>query len=825
MVSKSLEKTYNYKLAYNWFAENNWTPFEYQKDTWDAFLFGHSGLLNAPTGSGKTYALWVPTVLEIFEKQRLEADKGLKGLRIIWITPLRALAKDIQKALKSFTEYLNLQWQIELRTGDTPANQRSKQLKEAPTCLITTPESLHILFSQKQSAKFFKNVKTIIVDEWHELLGTKRGVQTELAISRIKNLSINTIKVWGISATIGNLDEALEVLLGANYLGESVIIKAQIEKKTVIESIIPEKMERFPWAGHLGLKLLPQILPVIEKSKTTLLFTNTRSQTEIWYREILNKKPEYAGVMAMHHGSIDNQIRIWVEEALSAGKLKLVVCTSSLDLGVDFSPVETIIQVGGPKGVSRFMQRAGRSGHQPGSLSKIYFVPTHSLELIEGAALKMAEKNKIHENRSPLVNSLDVLIQYLVTLSVGTGFEEQEAWKEIKNTFAYRNLSKQEWAWVLEFITSGGKSLSNYSEYARVNFYDGKYKVTNRKIITKHRLSIGTIVGDPILNVRYNSGGYLGTIEESFISSLNFGDVFWFSGRPLEFIKLKDMTVYVNKSKRKGGKIPVWGGGRLPLSSKLADLIREKLEDAKYGIFEEIEMQKLKSTLELQQKWSEIPESVTLLIEKTRSRDGFHIFIYPFEGRFVHEILSALVAFRIAKIKPFTFSIAMNDYGFELLSDQDIPIEDALELDLFSLNHLIEDIDECINNAGLAKMKFRDIATISGLIFKGYPGKFVSNKHLQSSSSLLFEVFNQYDPTNLLIKQAREEVITLQLDYQRLVNALKRINRQRIILKETTRFTPFAFPIMADRLRQKMSTEKVSDQIIRLQQQLEKMAE
>ena len=823
-MTNALEERFNYKIIYNWFKKNNWSPFKFQIETWNSFLSGKSGLLNAPTGSGKTYALWIPCILEILKKQNFDQSKTPKGLQIIWITPLRALSKDIQKTLQLICDDLGLSWQIERRTGDTPTSQRVNQLKKAPTCLITTPESLHILFSQKQSISFFEQTKAIIVDEWHELLGTKRGVQTELAISRIKSLSKHNLKIWGISATIGNLDEAMNVLLGSNFTEEPSLIKAQIEKKTEIESIIPEKIERFPWAGHLGLKLIHKVLPIIEKSKTTLLFTNTRSQTEIWYREILNKKPEYAGIIAMHHGSIDNNIRIWVEEALAAGKLKLVVCTSSLDLGVDFGPVDTIIQVGGPKGVSRFMQRAGRSGHQPGGISKIYFVPTHSLELVEGAALRMAEKNNIHENRHPIINSLDVLIQYLITLSVSTGFEEQVIWKEIVNTFAYRNISKKEWNWVLEFITTGGSSLSNYSEYSKVNTQYGIYKLTDKKIITKHRLSIGTIVGDPVLNVRYNSGGYLGTIEESFISSLNVGDVFWFSGRPLEFIKLKDMTVYVAKSNRKGGKIPAWGGGRLPLSSKLADLIRQQLEDAKQGIFNEIEMKKLRPTLELQQKWSEIPGSTTLLIEKINTPDNYHIFIYPFEGRFVHEILSALIAYRISKIKPITFSIAMNDYGFELLSDQKISIEEGLELDLFSLENLIEDMDACINNSGLAKRKFRDIATISGLIFKGYPGKFVSNKHIQSSSSLIYEVFNQYDPTNLLLQQAKEEVITLQLDYQRLVDALNRINKQEIILKEIKRFTPFAFPIMADRLRQKMSTEKVSDQIIRLQKQLEKSA-
>jgi len=823
MKYRQIEKSHGLKKVQDWFESKNWTPFKYQYETWNAYLEGKSGLLNAPTGSGKTYALWIPAVLDLLETS--DTYQIPSGLRIIWITPLRAMAKDIQLALQLFIDEMGLDWVVDIRIGDTSSSHRTKQLKSPPTCLITTPESLHILFSQSDSIRFFRQVNAIMVDEWHELLSTKRGVQTELAIARINNLTNHQLKIWGVSATIGNLNEALDVLLGNQRNKNSVIIKAKIRKKTKIETILPEEIERFPWFGHLGIKLLPSILPVIDDSKTTLLFTNTRSQTEIWYREILNKKPEYAGIMAMHHGSIDNQLRIWVEEALNAGKLKLVVCTSSLDLGVDFSPVDTIIQVGGPKGISRFLQRAGRSGHQPGKVSKIYFVPTHSLELVEAAALKTAERKNIHENRHPIENPLDVLVQYLVTLSVGTGFNSQEIFKEIKSTYAYQNLTESEWNWALEFITSGGKSLSNYAEYSKVQTSQGVYKADSRRTKTRHRLSIGTIVGDPVLNVRFKTGGYLGTIEESFISSLNPGNTFWFGGKPLELLYLKDMTVYVKPSKRKSGRIPVWGGGRLPLSSKLSDLIKEKLDEAQHDQYDGIEMEKVKPLLELQKKWSEIPGNTKLLIEKTSSDHGSHIFIFPFEGRFVHEILSALIAHRISKIKPFTFSIAMNDYGFELLSDQDIPIEDALELDLFTLDNLLDDIDECINNSGLAKMKFRDIATIAGLIFKRYPGKAVTNKHLQSNSSLLYEVFNQYEPQNLLIKQAKDEVNTLQLDFKRLIDALSKINQQEIVLKYPDKITPFAFPIMADRLRQNLTTEKVSDRILKMQKYLESAAE
>lgn len=817
----SRKKELHYQKVFDWFYSKNWQPFKYQIETWEAYLHGKSGLLNAPTGSGKTYALWIPAIIELLNEAKYNRQKD--GLKIIWITPLRALAKDIQMALQGFLDEMKITWNVEIRTGDLPVSQKKTQLRSAPTCLITTPESLHILFSQNKSTEFFDSVSSIIVDEWHELLSTKRGVQTELAIARIKSLSKFKVKTWGISATIGNLKESLEVLLGGD-LSNSKIIIAEIQKKIEIETIMPEKIERFPWQGHLGIKLLPQILPIIDNSQTTLLFTNTRSQTEIWYREIIHAKPEYAGIMAMHHGSIDHNLRIWVEDALNEGKLKLVVCTSSLDLGVDFKPVETIIQIGGPKGISRFLQRAGRSGHAPGQTSRIYFVPTHSLELVEGAALKQAEKKGIHENRVPLEKPLDVLVQYLMTISTGTGFEAPVLQREIQSTFAYKNLTEQEWNWALNFITSGGKSLSNYREFSKVDKNADNYLVTSNRVKVKHRLSIGTIVGDPILNVRMQTGGFLGTIEESFISSLNSGDTFWFGGRALEFLYIRDMTVMVKKSLRKSGKIPVWGGGRLPLSSKLADLIREKLDEASENQYLGPEMEKIKPLLELQKQWSVLPGKSKLLIEKINSESGFHLFIYPFEGRFVHEVLSALIAFRISKIKPLSFSIAMNDYGFELLSDQEIPIREALELDLFSTDNLMEDIDSCINYSELAKLKFRDIAMISGLVFKGYPGKFANNKHLQSSSSLIYDVFSTYDPSNLLISQARNEVITLQLDYKRLIDSLTKINHQQIELKYPERITPFAFPIMADHLRQKLSTEKLSDRILRLQQNLEKLA-
>ena len=814
----------DFSIAEKWFEEKGWEPFEFQRNSWQSYLEGKSGLLNAPTGSGKTYALWIACVLEYLKTH--EKHDVRPELQILWITPLRALAKDIRRAMQEFCDDIDLRWQVGLRTGDTTTSERQKQKKTAPQALVITPESVHILLSQNDYPNYFKNLKAIIVDEWHEVIGTKRGVATELSISRLKHIAREPLKIWGISATIGNLKQAKRVLLGEDLYKEGVEIKADVDKKIEIESILPDEVEKFPWSGYLGTKLLPKIIPIIKERNTTLLFTNTRSQTELWYQAILKEAPDLAGVIAMHHGSMDHDLRIWVEDALHAGKLKLVVCTSSLDLGVDFRPVDLVIQIGGPKGVSRFQQRAGRSGHRPGEVSKIYFVPTHSLELIEGASLRQAIADEDFESRKPLERSMDVLVQYLVTLAVSDGFKPLKILEEIKNTFCYRLITSEEWAWALDFITSGGNTLGEYDEFAKVYQEDGVYKIINKKAATRHKLSIGTIVGDPSLKVRFITGGYLGTVEEYFVSKLNPGDTFWFAGQNLQFVQIKELTVLVKKSKRKSGITPAWGCGRLPLSSLLSDMIRKKLEEAVTGNPKEIELQVIKPILDLQNKWSIVPDRKTLLIEKTETKFGHHVFIYPFEGMFVHEVLAGVIAYRISKLQRITFSISMNDYGFELLSDQEIHITEALELDLFTEENLLEDIGVSLNKTELAKRKFRDVATIAGLIFQGYPGKNMKAKHLQASSDIIYKVFEEYDAHNLLLKQSMDEVMATQFEQSRLFEAMRRINAQQIVLKETEKPTPFAFPILVDSIRrQALSSEEINDRIMKMQVQLEKYAD
>lgn len=808
-------------IVHEWFRKKKWTSFPFQEEAWKAFLDGKHGLVNAPTGSGKTYALFIGAALDYIRKYGLSPRKK-SGLQLIWITPIRALSKDIRHAAEEFCRDVGLDWKIDIRTGDTSSAERQKQRRNMPQMLITTPESLHLLLATKDYPEIFQNLNGIVADEWHELMGSKRAVMLELALSRLK--SISNPKIWAISATIGNMDEALDVLLGTERKKlKAIFIKADTIKPLEILSIIPEEIERFSWAGHLGTNLAHRVLPIIENSKTTLLFTNTRSQAELWYQKLLSLRPELAGVLAMHHGSVSRELRDWVEDALHTEKLKCVVCTSSLDLGVDFRPVETIIQVGSPKGVARFMQRAGRSGHRPGEKSRIYFLPTHSLQLIECAALRRAVENKDVESRVPYIRSFDVLVQYLITLAVSDGFHPAKIYKEIKKTYSFASIDEREWAWCLDYITRGGKSLYAYDEYKKVDILeDGTFKVSDRRIAMKHRLSIGTIVSDTVLQVKFVKGGYLGSIEEWFISRLKPGDMFWFVGRPLELVRVKEMTVQVKMSKQKKGTVPSWQGGRMPLSAQLSENLRYKIQEAASGESKDPELIAIQPIIELQRKRSAVPALNEFLIEKVQSKEGCHIFMYPFEGRFVHEGIAALMAYRISLLKSISFSIAFNDYGLELLSDQDIPIEDAIDNDFFSTEYLGDDIRAGINSNEMARRKFRDIAGIAGLVFKGYPGHYQKDKHLQSSSQLFFEVFKEYEPENLLYKQAYTEVMEFQVEEVRLRRALDRINSQKIVLTFPEKISPFAFPIMVDRFREKFTSESIEDRVKKMTVALEK---
>lgn len=834
-----LEKSKGYKQVIKWLKDSKKKPFKFQTDAWQNYAEGYCGLINAPTGFGKTFSIFLAVVIDELNKTELQESfakksKALKktknksaGLKLIWITPLRSLAKDLARAMSQVCLELELDWIVGVRNGDTSQSEKLKQKKQMPEVLIITPESLHLLLAQKNSSLYFDQLQCIVADEWHELIGSKRGVMSELAISRIKGLvneqhPASLLRIWGISATIGNMEQAMEVLIPYDDVLKT-IIKADMEKKILIRSVLPDHIDMLPWAGHLGHKLAHKLLPIIRKSKTTLIFTNTRGQAELWYQTLLAQDEGLAGLLAIHHGSIDFELRNWIEDNIHTGALKAVVCTSSLDLGVDFKPVDTVIQIGSPKGVARFLQRAGRSGHSPFETSKIYFLPTHALELVEAAAIKEAARTHDIEGREPVVMAFDTLIQYLVTLAVGEGFDEEKIFFEVKQTHAFKELLPQEWKWIMQFITTGGDSLTAYNEFSKVSKdVDGLWKVKSRQIAMRHRLHIGTIVSDAMLKVKYLSGGFIGMIEESFISRMKPGSSFTLAGRVLEFVMVKEMMVLVRKSKLKQAISPSWLGGRISLSANLGSILRKKYNETLDKTHDDEELDFILPLFEHQARVSHVPKSDEFLIELINTRDGYHLFAYPFEGRQVNEIMAALIAYRLGKIKPITFSIAMNDYGFELLSEQPIPLDEENTKVLFTPDNLADDIVASINATEMARRKFRDIACISGLVFQGYPGKYVANKHLQSSSALFFNVFSDYDKHNLLLRQAYDEAFYQQIEEPRLAAALNRIQTGKVIIVKAERYTPLCFPIKVDSLRDNMSSEELNQRIERMTAESEK---
>jgi ATP-dependent Lhr-like helicase len=829
----NLPETRGYRIVQQWLAGKHWQAFPFQEEAWAAILSGQSGLVNAPTGCGKTYSVFLGALIDFINRHPDSyQQKKNNGLQLLWVTPLRALAKDIGRAMQEVVDELGMSWRIGIRNGDTELTERARQKRQMPEVLIITPESLHLLLAMKGYPNFFSSLRIIAIDEWHELLGSKRGVQVELAISRLAGLRSQwkelspadtpPLAIWGISATIGNLEEAMEVLLYSTKQ-KGTIIRAAIQKNIEVLSVLPDEIEKYPWAGHLGLKLVDKVLPIIEQSRTTLIFINTRGMSELWYQALLSAAPELAGAIALHHGSVDRELRDWVEENLHTGKLKAVVCTASLDLGVDFRPVETVIQVGSPKGVARFLQRAGRSGHQPAATSRIYFLPTHSLELLEAAALKKAICEEFIESRVPLNNSIDVLIQYLCTLAVGEGFKPEIIFPEVQQCYCFQYLTVEEWEQVIHHIRDGGVALQHYNDYRKVEWIDGLYRMQGRKLAMRHRLHIGTIVSEAMLKVKFMSGGYVGVIEEYFISSLQPGDAFTLAGRNLELVMIKDMTVLVKKSTKKKSKVPSWVGGRMPLSANLGRKLRETLNHASLQETQSApaEIRALLPLFERQAAHSHVPAADEFLIEQIETKDGYHLFVYPFEGRLVHEAMAAILAWRISRIRPITFSFVMNDYGFELLSDQPIPVDDSNVYDLFSAEGLLQDIQRSVNSTEMAMRKFRDIAVIGGLIFQGYPGEQKKARHLQSSASLLFRVFAEYDPNNLLLRQAYQEVMDQQMEEARLRDMLDRISRSKIIITWPKQLTPFCFPIKVDSMREDLSSEKLEDRVRRMQMQLE----
>ncbi|HVF63923.1 MAG TPA: ligase-associated DNA damage response DEXH box helicase [Casimicrobiaceae bacterium] len=809
-----------FDAARAWFDTQGWQPFAFQEAAWAAFAAGASGLLHAPTGMGKTYAAWLPPLVCTAH----DPDDEAPPLTVLWITPLKALAGDTALALSRASQALRPAWTVGVRTGDTSDTDRARQRRQLPTALVTTPESLSLLLSWPDWRERFARVAAVVVDEWHELLASKRGVQVELAIARLATL-LPTLRVWGLSATLANLEQAFAALVGPARARTGRIIQGIEAKAITIETLKPATIERFPWAGHIGLKLLPQVVRAIERAKTTLVFTNVRSAAEIWYQALLDARPDWAGTIALHHGSIERDVRAWVEEAVRQRKLRAVVCTSSLDLGVDFAPVDQVLQIGSPKGVARLLQRAGRSGHRPGEISKVTIVPAQALELVEAAAAREAALERRIEARDPIELSLDVLLQHVVTCALGGGFAPDALLAEVRSTHAYARLTDNDWRWALDFVVHGGASLNAYPEYRKVVIgADGIARVPNRDIARRHRQSIGTIVSDASVGVQFRSGARLGHVEESFIAHLKPGDAFVFAGRVLELLRVREMTAWVKPATRGKAVFPRWMGVKMAFSTLLADRTRELIAQARDGRYASEELALVRPLLELQRRWSALPTSREWLIEHIDARDGHYLFFYPMEGRLANLGLATLFSYRLAKERARTFTITVNDYGFGLLSPTPIAFGIAELGRLLAADDVERDILLGLNAAELSRRQFREIARIAGLIYQGYPGEGRSNRALQASAGLIYDVFAQFDPENLLLAQAVREVLERHLEGSRLAHALDRMRRSRALFTRPKRPTPFAFPLIVEMFREKLTTEALEARVARMVADLERAA-
>lgn len=807
-------------LANAWFAKRGWKPFAFQRRVWAAVERGESGLLHASTGAGKTYAVWL-AALRAFKPR--PQSRQLAPIQVVWVTPMRALAADTARALQAPLDELQLPWSVGVRSGDTNSAERARQARRLPSVLITTPESLTLLLTRAQAHEDFATLQLVVVDEWHELLGNKRGVQLQLALARLRHWHPG-LPTWGLSATLGNLQHARDVLLPQGGL----LVQGRQDKALQVDTLLPAAIERFPWAGHMGLKMLDQVCHEIDASASSLVFTNTRAQAEIWYQALLEARPDWAGLIALHHASLARDTRDWVERSLKQGSLKAVICTSSLDLGVDFLPVERVLQIGSAKGIARLMQRAGRSGHAPGRRSKVTLVPTHSLELVEAAAARQALiAGHIEARFSPRL-CMDVLVQHLVSMALGSGFRPEQLLAEVRSTWAFRQLRDSQWQWALDFVCHGGSSLTAYPDYQRVERQaDGVYRVTSERLARRHRMGIGTIVSDANLQLKYWSKGgggkTLGSVEEAFIARLRPGDTLVFAGRVLELVRVENMKAYVRRSTARKAAVARWNGGRMPLSSELAEALVEQLDAAAHERFDGPEMRAVRPLLALQAQWSALPTTGTLLAETFKSRQGWHLFLYPFAGRMANLGLANLIAWRVSRAQPLSVSIAVNDYGFELLSPAQVDWARHLPHALGTAD-LLEDVLASLNAGEMALRRFREIAQIAGLVFGGYPAAQKSTRQIQASSGLFYEVFRKHDAGNLLLGQARDEVLSEELEIERLHRQLLKMSELQLDLRALKRPGPLAFALLVEGMHETLSTEKLADRIARMVAELEQAA-
>ncbi|MBD8642536.1 ligase-associated DNA damage response DEXH box helicase [Stenotrophomonas sp. CFBP 13724] len=807
------------KRLQGFFAERGWRPLPFQRTMWRHYLAGQSGLLHTPTGSGKTLAMFGGPLLQaLIDPLPAPARRSaVRPLQVLWVTPLRALATDTARALQAPLKAIGLDWQVGLRSGDASSRDKRLAREGRLDVLVTTPESLALLLSYPDTLARMRELRCVVVDEWHELLGSKRGVLLQLNLALLRD-SAPSMQLWGLSATLGNLQQARAVLLPGR--SDAVTVEGARPRPVRVRSLLPEPGERFPWAGHLGLGQLPRVLQALMGARSSLLFTNTRAQAELWHQALSAVWPEDSATLALHHGSLDPALRQQVEDGLRAGSLRCVVATSSLDLGVDFPEVEQVLQLGSPKGVARLRQRAGRARHRPGASGEILCVPSHALELAEYAAARRALDAGVVEARRPLRLSLDVLAQHCISRALAGGFDADSLLAQVRRTHAFADITDAQWQDVLLFIVQGGRALAQYPDFHKaVQDEDGIYRMHGRRQALRHRLSIGTISSDGSVRVQFLRGGSLGAVEEQFAGRLRRGDRFQFAGRLLELVQLKDMTAYVRVARGGEGVVPRWQGGQLALSPSLG----HELEAVLGGTDDSPESRWLAPLLALQETLSARPSPDHLLVEDVRRREGQFLFVYPFAGRHVHEALAALLALRCTRLQRNSIGYAVNDHGLVLAPALPIDLDAAQWNALLDPGALLDDLRAAVNLGELARRQFRGIARVSGLLVPSLPGGMPrSLRQLQASAGLLYDVLREHDPDHMLLQLAEREVLHDSLDVDGLRDALQRMQGRSLSLQAPRSLTPLGFPLWAERLRGQLSNEDWRTRVQRAAQQLEK---
>lgn len=792
----------------NWFAERGWQPRAHQLELLQRAQNGRSTLLIAPTGAGKTLAGFLPSLIDLFREDGLRRKPGMAffGPHTLYISPLKALAVDIARNLEAPIREMDLPVTVETRTGDTPAHKRQRQKERSPDILLTTPEQIALLLADRTAERFFKQVKTIIFDELHSLVVSKRGDLLSLGLARLFRHAPD-ITTIGLSATVANPQDLQAWLVPQNRehgeVSEAGLIEITGGAKPDIS--ILETKERLPWAGHTALYAIDDIYRQIKQHKTTLLFVNTRFQAELLFQELWRVNEE-ALPIAMHHGSLDVGQRRKVEAAMGTGSLRAIVATSTLDLGIDWGDVDLVIHVGAPKGASRLAQRIGRSNHRMDVPSKGILVPANRFEVLECKAA--LDANYIGAQDTPRLHdgALDVLCQHVLGMACAAPFQADDLFSEIRTAAPYADLPRVTFDKVLEFVATGGYALKSYERYAKIRkAEDGSWRLTHPRLAQQYRINVGTIIENPTLLVRMTSrkngrvgrgGRVLGKVEEYFLETLEPGDTFLFAGQIVRFEGIRETEALVTKSAADTPKIPSFAGGKFPLSTYLAEGVRNILSDS--GSWNSLPDQ-VAQWLEIQKARSVLPGQRELLVETFPRADKHYLIAYPFEGRLAHQTLGMLLTRRLERMKARPLGFVATDYALGVWCLRDLSLmirRGELSLDaLFDEDMLGDDLEAWLRESFMMKRTFRNAALISGLIEKRHPGKEKSGRQVTVSSDLIYDVLNEHEPDHILLQAAWVDASTGLLDIERLGAMLKRV-KNHLRHQALDRISPLAVPVM-----------------------------